>query len=198
MCGRARSNIQISVVNREMNMNLSNDNVNNHQKMIDENVGKTLIPGMEIVTLINKEFEKMIWGYTMAHNQLLYNIRFETIMNDRFRNQRKNRCVVCLSEIYEKNKKYECTVYNENNYIYVACLYRISKDGKKKSVTMITVDACSKISKIHNRQPFVLDSSMINEWLYNDKLSTEEMIKMNEKMREIYEMDNDYFKIIYN
>ncbi|HHW30618.1 MAG TPA: SOS response-associated peptidase [Clostridiaceae bacterium] len=118
------------------------------------------------------------WGFPgFKKSGVIINARAETLAEKpMFRNAfAEKRCLIPARGYFEwlthedkKKTKYLITV-KEKRIFYMAGLYNIFKDDKGMyyaATTIITTDATSKISFIHNRMPVILRDDLIHRWLY--------------------------------
>jgi putative SOS response-associated peptidase YedK len=125
------------------------------------------------------------WGFPNFKNSgVIINARAETLAEKPMfrRSFASRRCLVPANGYYEwlthedKTKtRYRISV-KEKSLFYMAGLYNIFTDKSGKpyaAITIITTEANSDISFIHNRMPLILQNEYIKAWLNTDNdLST--------------------------
>ena len=126
----------------------------------------------------------MIWGFTVgASSKPLINCRIETadskpLWKDSWY---RRRCVIPASWYYEwgvppsddglQNKKQKYAIQPEGSEItYLAGLYRFEEHGGVQipMFTVLTREAVSPVSSIHDRMPVILGKDSLNEWIRPD------------------------------
>lgn len=108
------------------------------------------------------------WGFPNLGNKgLIINARSETVcQKPMFRNALENRrCVIPSTGFYEWDKRKNKFLFNLTGtpLLYMAGLYSIF-DGENRFV-LLTTDANSSVSEIHDRMPVVLASSAVRDWI---------------------------------
>jgi len=112
MCGRTRSNVNISDI-RHIIQNIQNENMIVNNNINQENVinrTDNITPGMLMyIAYINNDnilnIEPMVWGFKMI-NMLIFNTQSETIKEKKmYMNlMKKNRGIVIIDGFYESLK----------------------------------------------------------------------------------------------
>ena len=108
------------------------------------------------------------WGYKLEPgHKLIFNARSETVgekplfRKDFF----ERRCVVPARGFYEwdKSKNKYLITSNDSEIIYMAGIYRNTKDGGQ--FTILTEDAKGVLKKIHERMPLLISKCEIKDWI---------------------------------
>lgn len=120
------------------------------------------------------------WGFpSFKKSGVIINARAETVIEKpMFRDSfAEKRCLVPARGYFEwltqgdkKKTKYLITLKGKRIF-YMAGLYNIFKDESGMNypaITIITTDASSRISFIHNRMPVILKDDFLRRWLDKD------------------------------
>ena len=182
MCGRYYIDININEINKI---------VAEAEKNIYENAKAGEVLPSDIAPIYIKEGKivKLIlakWGFPKWNgNGLIINARSESIEKKvMFKSLiHNNRCIIPATAYFEwkesnyKKHKEKYKIEKPGSILYFAGLYNIFPHRKTKQIslfdandfdicyTIITRDACSSISHIHDMMPFVIDKCKIGEWM---------------------------------
>ena len=126
-------------------------------------------------------FENLRWGFRKWDGKgVIINARVETIQTKSMFAQHltAGRCVVPAGEYFEwervgKEKIKHFVKDREGNLLFMAGLYRDTKDGRE--FVIITKEAHGDILKIHDRMPVILRTDQIESWL-NGTLAPDEIV----------------------
>jgi putative SOS response-associated peptidase YedK len=132
-------------------------------------------------------FENLRWGFKKWDGKgVIINARVETLKTKSiFRPHLiAGRCVVPAGEYFEwervgKKKKKHFVKDKEGNLLFMAGLYRETKNGRE--FVIITKDACGDVEKIHDRMPVILRTDQIESWL-NGELDPDVMVGLDFNM----------------
>lgn len=141
------------------------------------------------------------WGFPKWDNKgVIINARAESINEKQmFKKLLNNRCTVPASAYFEwKEKSFESKskdkyiIKKQNSILYFAGLYSIVPKQKTEQLsffdtndldiyyTIITKDADSSVSHIHNRMPVIFDNNDTNDWLSGKNIN--DLVKTNNEL----------------
>ena len=187
MCGRygcliEDEFIQVRSVIQNISLPLVEDNAGSF------NIHKAEISPTDMAPVILKTatgiaFEDVKFGFKKWDGKgVVINARVETLQTkDMFsRLLAAGRCAVPAGEYYEWRKIGREKVKNyikdkDGNLLFMAGLYREGPESRE--FVIITKDACSNISHIHDRMPVILGADQIEPWL-SGELSSEDIAKI--------------------
>lgn len=110
------------------------------------------------------------WGYTLRGSTII-NARRETVAEKpAFRDGLNGqRCIVPSTGFFEWSKSNTKYLFNlpDIKMVYMAGLWR--KSGDSTEFVIITADANSSVSPVHDRMPLVLPQDRLESWLYDDE-----------------------------
>ncbi|MBR4237129.1 SOS response-associated peptidase family protein [bacterium] len=131
-----------------------------------------LYPGDNVVIVakgknMNISAFKMKWGYTF-NEMLVFNARSESLFEkEAFVDGIKNRrCVIpvnCYFEWKKDNKVKYVFKDKDSTILYLLGIYRFEKGAPV--FTILTKDASSSLSSIHDRMPVMVKSNEVRKWL---------------------------------
>lgn len=112
------------------------------------------------------------WGFPSFHGKsVIINARSETVHDKpMFRSSfEKRRCVIPSTGFYEWdcNKKKFMYSMPDSPLLYMAGIYN-QFEGENRFV-ILTAEANSSVSDVHERMPVVLLKNQVAEWLFDDK-----------------------------
>jgi len=147
-----------------------------NKELINEYKNYNIVPTSEIAIVIDNKIVNAKWGFyptwlkEMKDSKPLINARLETVLEKKtFKTPfEKRRCVVLMSGWYEWKQEGDSKIpyaFYKQDYepIKVAGMYNQRSD-KSIEVCILTTEANSELTKIHERMPVVLNSELINEW----------------------------------
>ncbi len=138
--------------------------------------------------IIGKEegvsFESVKWGFKKQNVPgVIINARCETIRIKSMFSElvKAGRCVIPAGEFFEwekleKGKRKHFVKDKDGNILFMAGLYRDTKDGRE--FVIITKEASGEMARIHDRIPVILRVNQIESWL-SGKLSADDLIKLD-------------------
>ncbi len=147
---------------------------------LDSNNSYNICPTMDIVGItLNRDYKKNLykWGWTLSNKfdkqLLLFNARAENLLKKRiYTDVVDQRVVIPASAYYEwsnnsSGKHPYCILLQNEELFGFAGLYReeVVNNQFIRSVTIITCEANSIVTKIHNRMPVILDKHTANNYL---------------------------------
>ncbi|MGN0709419.1 MAG: SOS response-associated peptidase, partial [Anaerovoracaceae bacterium] len=127
-------------------------------------------------------WKNMKWGFSYdggagGRSGLVINARSETIFQKKmFRESAlERRCVIPARSFYEWDRDRKKVEFSnaDGSVIFLAGLYRDIESGG--DFVVITRDADSSVSPVHDRMPLVITRDMIDEWV-SDTEKTDECI----------------------
>ena len=169
-----------------------------------ETVPEDMVPRYNIaptqqVPVIFNDAEKALlsarWGIESGHSaHPFFNARAETIdSKPSFKKDfAERRCLIPADTFYEwkQPEKWPFRVFLKSNEIFAfAGIYRI---GEERSCCMVTVDANSLVSRIHNRMPAILPLRKEKEYLEAGAEEAKAMLRpFPAEMMGMYEIPSD-------
>lgn len=112
------------------------------------------------------------WGYTLRGSTII-NARRETVAEKPvFRDSLcRQRCIVPSTGFFEWSKSKTKYLFNlpDIKMVYMAGLWRKSGSGDFTEFVIITAEANSSVSPVHDRMPLVLPPDRLESWLYDDE-----------------------------
>lgn len=108
------------------------------------------------------------WGFPNFRNKgVIINARAETAEEKKtFKDSLlKRRCVIPSTGFYEWDKSKQKYLFNiqGSNSLYMAGFYNLFKDEPR--FIILTTEANSSVSSIHNRMPVILEKQQIKDWI---------------------------------
>ena len=138
--------------------------------MVDITPNYNISPSSNVLVLDNTLTPKfMRWSFSPSWAKKPFNLinaRVETILEKpSFKNSL--RCIFLADGFFEWKKEYNNKVpfyhYFENKLMYLAGIY-----NNTSGCCIVTRESIGNASFIHNRQPLILEESMIKEWINNN------------------------------
>ena len=177
MCGR----FAITIPSDAMSQLFDAQPVNNLPDLPNFNVCPTNFIHAVTYNGLSRKLESLRWGFvpnwyrTVNAGPLLVNARSETIaQKPAFANaSRKRRCLIPCSGFYEWSKDLEGNKIpwfikrNDDKFMVFGGVWQEWNDesGIIKTCAIVTTESNSKLSKIHQRLPLVLERSDWGFWL---------------------------------
>ncbi|WP_026498759.1 SOS response-associated peptidase [Butyrivibrio sp. WCD2001] len=149
-----------------------------------------IVPGKAaIALLLGKETADikvcdLHWGLTTKDKKLVINARAESVLEKPMFSEsiKSRRCILPAGGFYEWNRdktKYTFTS-KDGNPLYLAGFYDMSDN--RDSFVILTTEANSSMSPVHDRMPVIIDKKNVREYLCESSAALD-MIK--EKMPEL-------------
>jgi len=148
-----------------------------HVSNIDEfkfEANFNIAPQSKVPAIINNNLTMTMWGYfpdwlkSQANSRPLFNTRFESVQEKKtFQSAFKNnRCIIPISGWYEWKRdgdnKTPYYFYN-NSIMFAAGLFWTRSSGDIET-SIITREASSNLSVVHNRSPLILNEEELTIW----------------------------------
>lgn len=132
------------------------------------NVVPVFIPQKEII-----KPKLMIWGFPNFRNKgVIINARAETVQEKKLfgSSLRERRCIIPSTGFYEwdADKKKFIFTTPDSQMLYMAGIYN-QFEGENRFV-ILTTEANSSISDVHNRMPVVVPKDRIEDWIMDGEL----------------------------
>lgn len=192
MCGRfyINENITGSVLQIAENIDAS----------VDLGQAGDISPSQQVVVLFGKKAEicarSMDWGFpSPEENDSIINARGETVLEKKmFRDSViKRRCVIPASGFYEWDKMKNKVKFDryDNKILFMAGIYKLYGSGYR--FVIITSNANSSVSDVHDRMPLILEESEIKNWLFDDEYIGFALGKASVKLRQIHDSEQMSF-----
>jgi putative SOS response-associated peptidase YedK len=142
---------------------------------------RALVFGKEKPDLIVSDFH---WGITAKDKKLVINARAESVLEKPMFSEsvRSRRCILPAGGFYEWNRdrnKYTFT-RKDGSPLYLAGFYDMSDN--RDSFVILTTEANSSMSPVHDRMPVIIDRKNVREYL-RDSSAAFDLIR--EKMPEL-------------
>ncbi len=124
-----------------------------------------------------------LWGYPLK-GKLIINARSETLERSPFF-AGSVRCVVPASGYYEWTKKPRIRYFFtlDSRPVYLGAVCRVHEDGLR--MVIVTENASSPQSEIHDRQPLLFTKENAGKWCRNNSLA--DVLSLSEAVRRIAE-----------
>lgn len=191
MCGRFLIDSSLDDILSAYNIS----NRNTIKENLDISKGE-IFPTMKVPVIINNnglKLEAFNWGFKYGSTKKnIINARVETISEKPMfrKSYLERRCIIPANAFYEwktdNDNKIKHKISLKNNKIMsFAGIYNFFNHGKDKpyiGFVIITKEANYEMSKIHHRMPVILDETLQNIWLSNEKFNgekTNELISIN-------------------
>ncbi len=145
---------------------------------------RDVFPSQEALVLAGRHgeirAERMLWGFPRYKGKgLVINARSETAMESAmFRDSLlKRRCVVPAGGFYEWNPNRERVTFRGGGapVLYMAGIY--APFGEQYRYVILTTGADRFVSPVHPRMPLLLDAAEIRDWIFDDDLAREALLK---------------------
>lgn len=117
--------------------------------------------------------EYMFWGFPgVQKNNLHINARAESVLEKKsFRESvLHRRCVIPAKGFYEWNKekeKFRFSREEDGTLLFMAGFYNMFREQNR--FVILTTEANSSVSLVHERMPLVLERKEIDSWVMDDK-----------------------------
>ena len=173
MCGRYLYNVdeqELRNILEAIERNISNERNNPKQSQSISFTGGEIFPGDSVPVITAHETRFMIWGYpSLAEDRRPHiNARSETVATKRTFSaaMAARRCIIPASSYYEwktlgkkQKQKYEFKLPN-TEIMYIAGIYSLDYQ-----FAILTREATTSISEIHNRMPVIIPDNLTEMWL---------------------------------
>lgn len=121
--------------------------------------------------ILADKVQAFYWGFLKFKSTgVIINARAETVAEKKvFKNSlAKRRCIIPATGFYEwKNKQKYYFIIPNQPVLYMAGIY--NEFHKKPHFIILTTAANASVEKIHDRMPLVLEKTMVEDWILNDK-----------------------------
>lgn len=116
----------------------------------------------------------LTWGFPSFKGKgVIINARSETVHEKKmFKSSLETRrCVIPSTGFYEWNAQKKKFLFNipDSSMLYMCGIYN-QFDGKNRFV-ILTTDANSSISDVHNRMPLIIPKDRIEDWIFDSKVT---------------------------
>ena len=133
-----------------------------------------IAPQSKVPAIINNNLTMTTWGYfpdwlkSQANSRPLFNTRFESVQEKKtFQSAFKNnRCIIPISGWYEWKRDGENKIpyyFFNNSTMFAAGLFWTRSSGDIET-SIITREASSNLSVVHNRSPLILNEDELTIW----------------------------------
>ena len=149
-----------------------------------------VVPGTEATALLSGkeradiDARALYWGLKAKDNKLVINARAESVLEKPMFSEsiKSRRCILPAEGFYEWNKdKTKFTFKRKDGKpLYLAGFYDMSDN--KDSFVILTTEANSSMSPVHDRMPVIIDSTNVREYLHESSAALD-MIR--EKMPDL-------------
>ncbi len=132
------------------------------------NVAPVFIPQKEVI-----KPKLMVWGFPNFTNKgVIINARAETAKDKKLfgSSLRERRCIIPSTGFYEWDEEKKKFIFNmlDSQMLYMAGIYN-QFEGENRFV-ILTTEANSSISDVHNRMPVVVPKDRIEDWIMDGEL----------------------------
>lgn len=115
--------------------------------------------------------ENMTWGFPNFKNKgVMINARSETVKEKRTFSDSilHRRCIIPATGFYEwdKSKNKVSFKRKDNQILFMGGIWRTYEDEKR--FVILTTNANSSVSQIHERMPLILEQTELEDWIFDD------------------------------